>query len=166
MTKHGNAGAGKYKPRNGNRTQPIRVHETATEKKSSARQTPYESKKNQSRSKSIDDQVQGVVQGVARHARHSEQTDIPPKTDKVLGSGKNTWCEFHKAFKHDVENYIVLGYQLSGLMKVGLLQDYLVGGQEKSKQESSEEEQRREVPIHGEINTISGGCFGGGCTAS
>jgi len=91
---------------------------------------------------------------------------FPPKIDKVLGPGKNTWCEFHKAFGHDVENCIVLGYQLSGMMKIGLLLDYLVGGQEESKQELSEEEQRHEVPIHGEINTISGGFFGGGCTAS
>jgi len=51
-------------------------------------------------------------------------------------------------------------------MKAGLLQDYLVGGQEESKQESSLEEQRHEVPIHGKINTISGGFSGGSCTAS
>jgi len=91
---------------------------------------------------------------------------FPPKTDKVLGLGKNTWCKFHKAFGHDEENCIVLGYQLSGVMKVGLLQDYLVGGQEESKLESPSEEQRHEVPILGEINTISGGFYGGGCTAS
>ena len=48
-SKCGNAGAGQYKPRDGIRTQPMRVHETATEKKSSAQQMPYESKKNQSR---------------------------------------------------------------------------------------------------------------------
>jgi len=65
---------------------------------------------------------------------------FPSKTDKVLGLGKNTWCEFHKAFGHDVENCIVLGYQLSRMMKVGLLQDYLVGGQEESKQDSLSEE--------------------------
>jgi len=91
---------------------------------------------------------------------------FPPKTDKVLGPGKNTWCEFHKAFGHDVENCIVLGYQMSGLMKVGLLQDYLVGSQEESKQESPSEEERHGVPIYGEINTISGGFSGGDCTAS
>ena len=49
-----------------------------------------------------------------------------------------------------MENCIVLGYQFSGLIKVGLPQDYLVGGQEESKQESLSEEQRNEVPIHGE----------------
>jgi len=33
ITKRGNAGAGQYKPRDGSRTQPMRVHETTTEKK-------------------------------------------------------------------------------------------------------------------------------------
>jgi len=65
-----------------------------------------------------------------------------------------------------VENCIVLGYQLLRLVKVGFLQDYLVGGQEESKQESPSEEQMHEVPIHGEINTIFGGFSGGGCTTS
>ena len=40
-TKSGNVGVGKHKPRDESRTQPMRVHETATEKKSSMRRTPY-----------------------------------------------------------------------------------------------------------------------------
>jgi len=41
-----------------------------------------------------------------------------------------------------------------------------VESQEGSKEEMPTEEQRHEVLIHGEINTISGGFSGGGCTAS
>ena len=45
-TKRENASARQYKPRDGSRTQPMRVHQTAMEKKSLAWRTPYESKKN------------------------------------------------------------------------------------------------------------------------
>ena len=75
----------------------MRVHKTATEKKLSTRQTPYESKKNQSRSKSIDDLPYGPKFKVS-YKELLAMPDIvsklmfPPKTDKVLGPGKNTWC--------------------------------------------------------------------------
>jgi len=96
-TKHGNGDVGQYKPRDGIRTQPMRVHETITKKKLSARWTPYESKKNQSRSKSIDDLPYGPKFKVS-YKELLAMPDIvsklmfPPKTDKVLGPGKNTWC--------------------------------------------------------------------------
>jgi len=34
----------------------------------------------------------------------------PPKSDKRLGPSRGTWCEFHKAFGHDLQNYLALGY--------------------------------------------------------
>lgn len=129
----GNTGAGHAQPYESNRTQPLRVHETATEKKSIARRMPYESKKNQPKSRSKDDlpfrprfklsyKELLVLPGI------QEKLRPPPKTDKVLGPSNNTWCDFRKAYGHDVENCITLGYQLAGLLKDGLLQEYLLGG--------------------------------------
>ncbi|XP_068461718.1 uncharacterized protein [Phaseolus vulgaris] len=96
----------------------------------------------------------------------ANQLRFPPKSDRNLGPCKEIWCDFHKAFEHDVEHYIALGYQLAGLVKDGLLKEYLEGSKEGSKEELQSADQRHEVPVHGEINTISGGFSGGGCTAS
>jgi len=51
-------------------------------------------------------------------------------------------------------------------MKDGFLKEYLEGSQEGSKEELQSVDQRHEVPVHGEINIISVGFSGGGCTAS
>ena len=59
-----------------------------------------------------------------------------------------------------------LGYQLAGLIKDGFLKEYLEGSQEGSKEELPTTDQGHEVPIHDEINTISRGFSGGGCSAS
>ena len=40
----------------------------------------------------------------------AEKLKFPPKSDKNLGPCKEVWCEFHKAFRHDVEHCIALGY--------------------------------------------------------
>ena len=68
---------------------------------------------------------------------------------------------FHQAFRHDVEYCTALGYQLAGLVKDGFLKEYLEGSQEGSNEELQSADQRHEVPVHGEINTISGGLLGG-----
>jgi len=52
---------------------------------------------------------------------------FPPKSDRNLGRHKQTWCEFHEAFGHDVEQCIALGYQLAGLVKDGFLKGYMEG---------------------------------------
>jgi len=51
---------------------------------------------------------------------------------------------------------------LAGLVKDGFLKEYLEGDQERSKEEVAPRDQAHEVPVHGKLNTISGG----GCTAS
>jgi len=91
---------------------------------------------------------------------------FPSKSDRNLGPRKEVWCEFHKAFGHDVEHCIALGYQLAGLIKDGFLKEYLEGSQEGSKEELPPVEQGHKIPVLGEINTILGGFSGGGCTAS
>ena len=50
----------------------------------------------------------------------------PVKSDKVLGPHKESWCEFHEAFGHHINNCLALGYQLDELIKNGFLKDYLV----------------------------------------
>ncbi|XP_068504652.1 uncharacterized protein [Phaseolus vulgaris] len=96
----------------------------------------------------------------------ADKLRFPPKSDKNLGSHKEIWCDFHKAFGHDVERCIALDYQLARLVKDGFLKEYLEGSQEGSKEELPSGDQMHEVPVHGEINTISGGFSRGGCTAS
>jgi len=159
------------KPREGGRAQPMRVHEAVTEKRLDTRRTPYVSRKNQSWSKAKDDlpfrpKFKNDLQGVAGYARYGRQVVVPPKSDRNLGPRKEIWCEFHKAFGHDVEHCITLGYQLVGRIKDEFLKEYLERSQEGSKEELPLADQRHEVPVHGEINTISGGFSEEGCTAS
>ncbi|XP_068503762.1 uncharacterized protein [Phaseolus vulgaris] len=96
----------------------------------------------------------------------AEKLRFPPKSNRNLGSRKEAWYEFHKGFGHDVEHCIALGYQLASLIKDGFLKEYLEGSQEGSKKEITSAYQGHEVPVHGELNTISGGFSGGGCSAS
>ena len=41
----------------------------------------------------------------------------PPKIGGRLGPSKNTWCEFHQAFGHDLHNCLALGHQLNELVR-------------------------------------------------
>ena len=61
---------------------------------------------------------------------------------------------------------MLLGYQLDELVKSDFLKDYLQELQGAQALAVPGGDQGHEVPIHGEINTISGGFPGGGCTAS
>jgi len=90
----------------------------------------------------------------------------PVKTDKVLGPHKDSWCEFHEAFGHHINNCLALGHQLDELLKNGFLKDYLAGSATVAALAVPEEDQAHEMPIHGEVHTISGGFSGGGPTAS
>ena len=51
-------------------------------------------------------------------------------------------------------------------MNDGFLKEYLEGNQEGPNKDLQSADQRHEVPVHGEINTISRGFSRGGCTAS
>ena len=90
----------------------------------------------------------------------------PVKFDKVLGPHKESWCEFHEAFGHHINNYLALGYQLDELVKNGFLKDYLAGSTTTIALAILEEGQAHEIPTHGEVHTISGGFSEGGPTAS
>ncbi|XP_068477159.1 uncharacterized protein [Phaseolus vulgaris] len=160
------------------RTQPIRVHQAATERKHFDRTRAYEPRRAQFKSRVEEGR------GVRKPPRHSfvmELKDLiaipsvadrlrpPIKADKVLGPRKESWCEFHEAFGHHINNCLALGYQLDELVKSGFLKDYLMekqAGRPPGLQAGGSEGQQHEAPVLGEIHTIAGGFLGGGCTAS
>jgi len=55
---------------------------------------------------------------------------------------------------------------LDELVKNGFLKDYLQESQGAQTLTAPEGDQRHEMPVHGEVHTISGGFSGGGCTTS
>jgi len=96
----------------------------------------------------------------------ADRLKMSAKMDKVLGLHKDAWCEFHQAFGHPINSCLALGHQLDELVKSGFLNDYLAGSSETEALTTLVGDQAHEMPIHGEIHTISGGFSGGGCTAS
>jgi len=169
MVKRGSLYSGQAKPRESGRAQPMRVHEVVTRKRPDARRAPYAPRKNQTRSKAKDDlpfrpKFKMSYKELLAMLGMADQLRFPLKFYRNLGPHKGVWCDFHQAFGHDVENCIALGYQLAGLVKDGLMKEYLAGSPEGTKEELQSVDQRHEVVIHDEINTISKGFLGGGCT--
>ncbi|XP_068486854.1 uncharacterized protein [Phaseolus vulgaris] len=157
------------------RTQPARVHEATTERKNQDKKRTYETRRTQPRGR-----AKGRREG-NRPLRHNFVVELKDlivvpniadklrplvKSDKVLGPHKGSWCEFHEAFGHHINNFLALGYQLDELVKNGFLKDYLVGCTTTAATATPEEGQTHEMPTHGEVHTISGSFSGGGPTAS
>ncbi|XP_068503739.1 uncharacterized protein [Phaseolus vulgaris] len=160
------------------RTQPVRVHQAVTERKHFDRKRAYEPQRTQPKVR--------VEEGreASKPPRHNFVMELKDliavpsiadrlrpliKADKVLGPRKESWCEFHEAFGHHINNCLALGYQLDELVKNGFLKDYLVekqAGRPSGSQPGGSEGQQHEAPVLGEIHTIAGGFSGGGCTAS
>jgi len=163
------------RPRAQMHAQPARVHGTTTERKNQDRRRTYETRRTQPRGRS-----EGMREG-NRPLRHNfvvELKDLivvpniadrlrpPVKSDKVLGPHKESWCEFHEAFGHHINNCLALGYQLDELVKNDFLKDYITGSTTTTVTTTPEEGQAHEIPTHGEVHTIAGGFSGGGPTAS
>jgi len=55
----------------------------------------------------------------------AEKLKSPPKTGRRLRPSKDTWCEFHQAFGHNLLNCLALGRQLNELVWDGFLKEYL-----------------------------------------
>jgi len=145
----------------------MRVHEATTEKKSAGK--PY--KQSQARMRTRRDLLLKhnfrielkellVIPNIAARLK------VPAKSDRKMGPNKNTWSKFHQAHGHYIRNCLALAHQLDELVKSGFLKDYLQEQQNDQALVIAGADQGHEVPIHGEINTISGGFQGGGCTAS
>jgi len=154
------------------------VNETTTGRRGQERKRPYERRKRPYEARKP--QARGRA-GENRPVRHdfvvelkdliavpniADRLRVPAKTDKVLGPHKDAWCEFHQAFGHQITNCLSLGYQLDELVKSGFLNDYLAGSSAAAALVAPVEDQAHEMPIHGEVHTISSGFSGGGCTAS
>ncbi|XP_068474958.1 uncharacterized protein [Phaseolus vulgaris] len=163
------------RPRAQMRAQPARVHEATTERKNQDRRRTYETRRTQPKGRS---EGRRESNRPLRHNFVVELKDLivvpniadrlrpPVKSDKVLGPHKESWCEFHEAFGHHINNCLALGYQLDELVKNGFSKDYLAGSTATPVTVTPEEGQAHEVPTHGEVHTISGGFSGGGRTAS
>ncbi|XP_068477295.1 uncharacterized protein [Phaseolus vulgaris] len=162
-------------PRAHIRAQPARIHKATTGRENQDRKRPYEARSTQPRG-----QTERKREGCKplRHNFVVELKDLivvpnivdrlrpPVKSDKVLGPHKDSWCEFHEAFGHHINNCLALGYQLDELVKNGFLKDYLAGSAVTTVPTVPEEGQAHEMPVHGEVHTISGGFSGEGPTAS
>jgi len=96
----------------------------------------------------------------------AERLRRPAKSDKVLGPRKDSWCEFHEAFGHHIDNCLSLGYQLDELVRTGFLKDYVAEPATTATLPPPAEEQAHETPVLGEVHTIAGGFSDGGPTAS
>jgi len=159
------------RPRASARAQPVRVHEATTEKRAPTKKKPYEPRNPQTggrtrENKPLRHNFVVELKDLIVVPNIAERLKMPPKTNKKLGPHKEAWCEFHQAFGHPIRNYLVLGHQLDELVKSGFLNDYLAEQQRIETSAASREDQGHEMPIHGEIHTISGGFSGRGCTAS
>jgi len=55
----------------------------------------------------------------------TDRLKSPPKTNRRLGPSKDTCCEFHKAFGHNLRNCLALGHQLNELVRNDFLKEYL-----------------------------------------
>ncbi|XP_068486930.1 uncharacterized protein [Phaseolus vulgaris] len=166
------------RPRAQTRAQLARVHEAVTGRKSQERRRPYEARRPQPRGRAEGNRPAREGNRPLRHNFVVELKDLivvpniadrlrpPMKSNKVLGPHKESWCEFHEAFGHHINNYLALGYQLDELVKNGFLKDYLAGSATTTALAVPEGDQAHEMPIHREVHTISGGFSREGPTAS
>ena len=160
------------------RAQPARVHEAETGRKSQERRRPYEARRPQPKGRGEGNRPAREGNRPLRHNFVVELKDPivvpniadrlrpPVKSDKVLGPHKESWCDFHEAFGHHINNCLALSYQLDELVKNGFLKDYLAGSATTTTLAMLEGDQAHEMPIHGEVHTISSGFPGRGPTAS
>jgi len=81
--------------------------------------------------------------------------------DRIFGAHR----EFHQANGHHIRNCLALAHQLDELVKSGFLKDYMQEETDDQTLVAMEADQGHEVPIHGEVNTISGGFPREGCTS-
>ena len=103
------------RPRGTGRPQPMRVHEATTEKKAPGKKPPYEARKPQTRARTRENaptrhNFRMNLKELIAIPNVADRLNSPPKTDKRLGPNKDTWCEFHQAFGHNLQNCLALGF--------------------------------------------------------
>jgi len=144
----------------------MRVNETSAGKKVDARQHPYRKGefKERGKKKEVCPKFRISYKELIGIPVVAEKLRFPLKADINLGGRKDIWCEFHKGFGHGIERCIALGYQLAELLKEGILKEYLEADQGEPQEEGVLRDHAHEVPVHTELNTISGGFSRGGST--
>jgi len=88
------------RPRAPGRPQPLRVHKATTEKKTPAKQQPYQLRKPQTKGHARENipprhNFMVELKDLIAIPNVVERLKIPAKIDKKLGPKKNAWCEFH-----------------------------------------------------------------------
>ena len=141
------------RPNESNLDWPMRVNETSAEKRTDSRYVPYVAKKDEPKMKAREESTTRPKFRVSYKEHLSmpgvaDKLKFPQKTDRSLRSQRDAWCEFHKAFGHNVERCIALGHQLASLVKKGFLKEYLEANQEKPKGEVAIKDQAHEIPVH------------------
>jgi len=149
----------------------FRVNETSVEKRMDSRYIPYIAKRDEPKTKTREGSATKPKFRVSYKELLSmhgvaDKLKFPQKIDWFLGSQRDAWREFHRAFRQNVERCIALGFQLATLVKERFLKEYLEANQEEPKGEVVIKDQTHETPIHGDLNTIARGFFGGGSSAS
>jgi len=139
----------------------LRVNEASVEKRTEWRYIPCVAKKDETKMMAREESTAWPRFQVS----YKELLSMPGVVNKlkflhkkigIWGSRRDTWCEFHKAFGHDIERCMDLGHQLASLVRERFLKEYLVESQEEPKGESVVRDQVHEASVHGELNTISG----------
>ena len=154
------------RPKASSHAQPATVNETATGRKGQERKLPYEARGRTEGNRPMRHNFVVELKDLIAVPNIADRLRAPAKTDKVQGPHKDAWCEFHQAFGHHINNCLALGHQLDELVKSGFLKDYVAGSSTAAVLTVPEEDQAHDMPIHGEVHTISGGFSGGGSTAS
>jgi len=145
---------GPARPRAAARPPPMRVHEATTEKNGAGKDPPPKHN------------FRVELKDLIAIPNIASKLKVPTKTDRKMGPNKNAWCEFHQKNGHYIRNCLVLAHQLDELVKSSFLKDYLQEAQDDQALVVAGADQGHEVPIHGEVNTVSGGFSEGGGTAS
>jgi len=146
------------RPRTTTRPQPMRVHEATTEKKGAEK--PYERTPRGARTRRDPPPKHNFrveLKEFIAIPNIAARLKVPAKTDRKMGPNKNAWCEFHQANGHHIRNCLALAHQLDELVKSGFLKDYLQEETNDQTLVATGADQGYEVPIHGEVITISGG---------
>ena len=134
----------------------MRVHEATTEKKGAGK--PYERTQTGTRARRDPPPKHNFrveLKELIAIPNIAAKLKVPAKIDRRMGPNKNAWCEFHQANGHYIRNCLSLAHQLDELVKSGFLKDYLQ--EQQDDQVTAGADQGHEVPVHGEVNTISGG---------
>ena len=160
LRKNGNSWSKKPRHKENDRDCSSRSNEASTGKRRKLRYIPYVAKKDELVTKAMEEttirpRFRVSCKKLLSMPRVADKLRFPQKTDRFLGSRRNAWYKFHRAFGHSVERCITLSYQLASLVKEGFLKEYLEANQKKPRGEAMTGDQAHETPIHEELNTIT-----------